>query len=345
MSKSSRLSTEIAARQGVAQLELIHASDQIGGEADQVIRETWGKLLGEIDRACNPQTCPGWQMRVFYLLQGLLGQVHQSLRGGLVRLANGGQQAAGTVLAQSLPIKALVGTRVKVPVRPLFEALELTPVPPRKRSRLTSEPAWIVADRTKRALNLKRPLVKLPKPKTPTLGRSEQRQRDQLQEMLFPSLHPSKVESYLKRPVFGQTWDQDLSRASSLEGFDPTALLNRLVNGFSQGQTPQQLAKSIAPAIQGVSKVAKRVARTYGMQVSHAASREAHEQLGDMLVGYQIHAQFDVWTRPWHGARSGTIYYKEPTEDQKGYYQMPNPPLEADDPAERPADAPKMAWR
>ena len=39
------------------------------------------------------------------------------------------------------------------------------------------------------------------------------------------------------------------------------------------------------------------------------------------------------------------IYYANPENGQKGYYQLPNPPDEADDPNERPVGAPQVAQR
>ena len=71
---------------------------------------------------------------------------------------------------------------------------------------------------------------------------------------------------------------------------------------------------------------------------------QAHAQLGDLVIGYMLHSAFSEHTRSWHANRDGNIYYFDPEPGEKGMYQMPNPPLEPDDPAERPAGTPHMAW-
>ena len=63
---------------------------------------------------------------------------------------------------------------------------------------------------------------------------------------------------------------------------------------------------------------------------------DAWDRAGDLIVGYQLHATHDGKVRPWHLARDGVVYYKEPKAGQKGLDKMPRPPHEPADPAERP---------
>lgn len=66
------------------------------------------------------------------------------------------------------------------------------------------------------------------------------------------------------------------------------------------------------------------------MRIAHETRMQAYEELGEMVIGYQIHATMDARVRPHHAARSGTIYYKKPGPGQLGTNKMPRPPLEED---------------
>ena len=150
----------------------------------------------------------------------------------------------------------------------------------------------------------------------------------------------------LQRPLFGRTWEQDLANASRLTGYDPDGMARQLALSLALGKNIRQAAQDLLPMVDGVKSTARRIARTYGMQVAHYGAMTAHESLGpDMVIGYQIHAvRGNPHSRPWHVFRSGTIYYREPKEGQKGFHQMPQPPLEALDPRERPPGTPAIAW-
>ena len=175
-------------------------------------------------------------------------------------------------------------------------------------------------------------------------GLTDAERREAFRQVLFPAPSPAKIAAILRQPIHGSTWEQDLTQASRIAGFDPERMVQMIAGGFSAGQTPSQIAKTLLPVVSNVKTSARRIARTYGVQVANAVQRDAHEQLGDMLLGYEVHAQIDQNTRPWHASRDGTMYYKNPGPGQKGYAQMPHPPLEAEDPRERPAGAPKTAW-
>ncbi len=66
------------------------------------------------------------------------------------------------------------------------------------------------------------------------------------------------------------------------------------------------------------------------MRIAHSVQHIAWKGMGDLVIGYQIHATLDQNTRPAHAARNGTIYYADPKQGQLGYDKMPHPPLEAD---------------
>ncbi len=167
-------------------------------------------------------------------------------------------------------------------------------------------------------------------------------QRDFISDLLFPPLSVERVAAILQRPIAGRTWLQDLSQATRLASPDVVASI--IANGFSAGLNPREIAALLRPAVQGVQTSARRVARTYGMQVAHRVQMDAHEQLGDLVIGYTVRSAKSPNSRKWHVQRSGTEYFLNPKKGQKGMAQCPHPPLEADDPVERPAGTPHLAF-
>lgn len=167
-------------------------------------------------------------------------------------------------------------------------------------------------------------------PQPPDLreARLSPQQRAQVEAQLFEPLPADEVARIIYAPSAGTSWNARLAAQTRLAPPDQLAAL--VTMGMAQGQTVQQLANTLGPAVQGVRTSARRVARTEGMRVSHAARMEAFNDLGDMVIGYQIHATMDWRVRPAHAARNGTIYYKNPKPGQPSITEMPNPPMEAD---------------
>jgi SPP1 gp7 family putative phage head morphogenesis protein len=161
-----------------------------------------------------------------------------------------------------------------------------------------------------------------------TEARLSPEQRAQVEAQLFDPLTTSQVDKIVYAPSAGTSWNARLAAQTRLAPPDQLAAL--VTMGMAQGQTVQQLANTLGPAVQGVRASARRVARTEGMRVSHAARLTAFDELGDMVVGFQIHATMDFRVRPAHAARNGQIYYKKPKDGQLSITEMPNPPMEAD---------------
>jgi SPP1 gp7 family putative phage head morphogenesis protein len=120
-------------------------------------------------------------------------------------------------------------------------------------------------------------------------------------------------------------------------------LASIVANGMAAGKSQRDIANEILPQVDGVRSSARRIARTEGARVLHQTQQLCHEQLGDLIVAYQVHSVHDHNTRPWHAARSGTVYYRDPKPGQKGPAQQPNPPAEAEDAGERPSNTPATA--
>jgi SPP1 gp7 family putative phage head morphogenesis protein len=155
-------------------------------------------------------------------------------------------------------------------------------------------------------------------------------------------LFPPPSEAQVAAVVFGSDWQDRLSAATRLAS--PEALADVLAAGLAAGKTQQEIARDLLPLVDGVRSAARRVARTEALRVAGDAQMRCHEQLGDLVVGYQVHATLDQHTRPWHAARSGQVYYLRPGPGQLGPDQMPHPPDEPRDPTQRPPGAPETAY-
>lgn len=162
-----------------------------------------------------------------------------------------------------------------------------------------------------------------------------------IRRLLFPPLTEPTILRLMNSAPDGP-WHEKLTRATRLAS--PDALANLITSSYSQGKNREEIERDLLPAVNGVRSSARRIARTEGMRIAHAAQMESHEQLGDLVIGYMIHATLDERTRPWHRHRSGTVYYLEPRQGQKGPEQMPNPPEEPRDARERPAGEPQTAY-
>jgi hypothetical protein len=187
---------------------------------------------------------------------------------------------------------------------------------------------------------VKRKLTKLPPGFSFTVPKKPESKEDFL-KILFPS--PTKERIFQVLNAGPEPWHAQLARATRLA--QPDVLGQVIGNGYAAGKTQRQIAKDLMPVVKNVRVSARRIARTEGIRIGHAMQEEADNQLGDLVIGYTIHSVHgNPNSRPWHVQRDGTEYYKNPQEGQKGYYQMPRPPEEADDPRERPLKAPKTAY-
>ncbi|VTS03321.1 phage minor head protein [Tuwongella immobilis] len=142
------------------------------------------------------------------------------------------------------------------------------------------------------------------------------------------TIFPAPTREEVARVVYGRNWPSHFASVTGLAA--PEAVAASVAVAAQQGLTPAELTRQLRPMLQGVQSAARRVARTELMRVSHHTRLAAYEQLGDLVIGYQIHATHDHRVRPEHLRRDGTIYYKQPTGDQLGIDKMPRPPLEAD---------------
>ena len=127
--------------------------------------------------------------------------------------------------------------------------------------------------------------------------------RQQINDAVFDQLPPEKVDKIVRGTTAGMSWQGRLAQQTAKGS--PDQLASVVTMGYLSGSTPASLAGKLKPFVQGISSTARRIARNESMRIAHESSMEAYEELGDMVVGYQIHATMDSRVRPHHAARSG----------------------------------------
>jgi hypothetical protein len=162
----------------------------------------------------------------------------------------------------------------------------------------------------------------------PILEDRRSEMEDQIKDMIFDPLPPDKIATIVRGTTAGASWQSRLAQQTSLA--PPEHLATILTQDFNGQKSPAELARVLKDHVQGVASTARRVARNESMRIAHESRMDAYEDLGDMVVGYQIHATMDTRVRPHHAARSGTVYYKKPVSGQLGLDKMPRPPIEED---------------
>lgn len=145
---------------------------------------------------------------------------------------------------------------------------------------------------------------------------------------LFDLIFPPPDAATVDAVVYASGWPARVAASSRLAA--PELLAATVAQGYAAGQSQRQIAQDLLPHVRQVQASARRVARTEGLRIAHEVQLRAHAGLGDLVIGYQVHATRDSRTRPAHAARDGTVYYRNPQPGQPGYDAMPRPPLEAD---------------
>ena len=168
----------------------------------------------------------------------------------------------------------------------------------------------------------------------------EEEKRKALERLIFKPLSLERVAGI----VYAGGSQEAFRRITGLTALaDPQQLASKIIRSTYQGKTRAEIAGELVPMLRGVRSSARRLARTEGARISNDANMQTFEGLGDLVIGYQIHAVVDHRSRPWHAQRNGRIYYKHPAPGQDGLQQMPRPPHEPADPRERPTGEPDIA--
>lgn len=168
----------------------------------------------------------------------------------------------------------------------------------------------------------------------------EEAKRQALERLVFKPLSLERIAGI----IYAGGSQEAFRRITGLTALaDPAQLASKVIRSTYQGKTRAEIAGELEPMLRGVRSSARRLARTEGARVSNESNMQTFEAMGDLVIGYQIHAVVDHRSRPWHAQRNGRIYYKQPTQGQDGLDKMPRPPNEPADPRERPAGEPQTA--
>lgn len=287
-----RATSRLAAHAGTRQVEVSIRADRTAAAVDRAVLRVWRALLGLAKRGHT-----SWSEAVPIagdLARNLPGLIAREIALELERLARWSRQTAVRAIRE-FPVEILRSAAYQT-VRPLREEDESNDLFP------SFTDLW----------------APLRSPDPQDLDKTE----------LLRYLFPPPTQQQVDQVIYSSGWQDRIAAGTRLAS--PALIAGTLARGLAIGQSREEIARDLEPIVQGVRSSAKRVARTEGLRVASAVQHQAHEQLGDLVIGWQIHATLDQNTRPEHAARSGTIYYRNPKPGQPGLDQMPHPPAEAD---------------
>ena len=171
-------------------------------------------------------------------------------------------------------------------------------------------------------------LAQMASPPQLTEAKATPEQAEQMKGMIFPPQTEAAARAIVHRPTAGVGWEARLAQQTTLA--PPGQLASLITTWRATGTTPKIMEEAMMPLVNGVRSTARRVARTEGQRVASQTRLESYEALGDLVIGYQIHATMDSHTRPHHAARNGQTYFKDPKPGQLSSTDMPIPPQESD---------------
>jgi SPP1 gp7 family putative phage head morphogenesis protein len=148
-----------------------------------------------------------------------------------------------------------------------------------------------------------------------------------VQEKLLDFILAPPSPLHLLNVIYRGDWAKRIASLTRLAL--PGVLAAAIARGTLELKTPYELAREIRPLVQGVQVSARRIARTECLRIAHTVQMDTYEKLGDMVIGYQVHAVLDSRTRPAHRERDGFIFYKNPKPGQRPMSECPKPPMES----------------
>ncbi len=299
------ITSRIAAHTGTRQIEMLSLCDGIGERADAAVLSAWQKVVDVLDDLGREQPATVSASRLNTIRAAfapLPAELHATIDNCFHDLAAAAYHKTTDILAKELPaqwLPAVARSAGPVAESRLLEAGFTMSIGGRGGvvdAGALANPGGMTADQ-------KSTLYK---------------------QLLFPPAERPAID----RVVYSGNWQQRIGAMSKLTS--PDVMAETVAKGWAAGKTPQQIAKDLMPEVSQVRSSARRIARTQGMDIANGMQLHGYEKLGDLCVGFQIHATLDQHTRPWHASRNGTIYYKLPQGNQLGLEAMPHPPREAD---------------
>ncbi len=316
------LTSRLAAKGAVGQVDAIVAANRTNAQVDRAIVALWNRLIRFLAKPIRPSPQEAYN-ETFRIISQIEPEARRTLTKAIERQALDGHRDAVRDVMDTLPVKyvqAMALQESRGGTQELKPSLYSHLFEDRSTSQL---PGIISIGTTQRGTLKARDVAK--KFRKPLTAAQTKKAYEQL---LFKPPSRAEVDAVMYAPMGGKTWEQRMKDSTRLA--QPQTIAQIVANGVSQGMNHKEIAKIIRPAVQGVKTTANRLARTYGIYVRHEMQMKTWEQLGDLSVGYQVHGMMDQNIRPAHALRNGTTYYKNPAAGQKGLNEMPHPPLEAD---------------
>lgn len=293
--------TLAASRLGIHHVTMMDQAEAAADAVDHVIARAWKQTLAVLSRDAGPRQN---YVRALLAIGQMQDAVPRTLAQQFRRVYVRGRQGAGAALASALPMKIL---------------RQVSPLPAEViKSELREDlfPGGMI-EVSPEGVTSRQPARR---------KRSAKKERAIYEDLIFPGPTEDEVLGVLSPFIRPNDW-QGIGQTRRKM---PQELADEIAKGIASGLTQAQLAKQLLPFYEGHKARARTVARTFSMAIAQRANQDANDKLGDLCIGFQIHATRDSHTRPHHAARDGTIYYKDPKGNQLGLDQMPRPPFEAD---------------
>lgn len=283
------VTARVAAHGFAAQIETLGRADAAGDRADRHVGSVWRRLLSILDQFRGPHRAVDAYQAIIELLRPLGHELVGVIGKAATDAARESYDDAAGTLIAQLPAPMLLRA---VPVTEAREPLQIT------------------FDGVRGFL--------------PNFDRLPDDEQDELfRQMIFPAPSAERVRSV----VYGNGW---ITRIDAMtRAAPPESVASAVMQNITAGKKINDLARELLPMFNGVRATARRVARDTSMHAAHAMQHQAWNQLGDLVLGYQVNAVLDERTRPEHRARNGQRFYKNPKPGQKGMDECPQPPFES----------------
>jgi SPP1 gp7 family putative phage head morphogenesis protein len=283
------LTARVAAHGFAAQIETLGRADAAGDRADRHVGTVWRRLLAILDQFRGPHRAVEAYQAILDLLRPLGHELVGVIGTAATDAARESYDDAAGTLIAQLPAAMLLRTA------PVTEA---------------RDPLQITFDGVRGFL--------------PNFdGLPDDEQDELFRQMIFPAPSADRVRSV----VYGNGW---INRIDAMtRAAPPESVASAVMQNITAGKKINDLARELLPMFNGVRATARRVARDTSMHAAHAMQHQAWNQLGDLVLGYQVNAVLDERTRPEHRARNGQRFYKQPRPGQKGMDECPQPPFES----------------
>ena len=317
-------------------LQTIRRADQAADEAEAAVHRWWADLLAILRAGPNLGVTRLHQMALAHFRR-LKDVTARGLRDALEPTLRYGYQSAVAGLRRRLPTAYLRRAAIRRGFRSRGLRESVQPV---LEEPLRSRGGLATFSMTPRGLNIT--TARLTQDALDELEDDDDLDADEIRQAFLDLLFPPPPEEWVRQHT--NRLIAPFLAAPRPDLKPPELLANVLISHYSQGATQQEIAKALLPEVDGVRASARRVARTWGIALANDGNMAAHEQLGDMVIGYELFSARRVSSRPWHVERHGTVYKRNPGPGEKGFFQMPHPPREPDDINERPLGTPALAW-